>query len=778
MTGNLVRVSDEDFSRAVAEFEVKLPIEQSLLWNQFDLATATRKPWGRFLYYQGATLRAVISFSRYTVRHFPYLWAKHGPVWVGGAPTPSEETELAEALRRAVAKADKSIVFMRLHSVTAQATYPILQTITYDQTIQVDLTPSEDEILADMRQTGRRNIRKALKNEGLQIQEETGLTYPQFQELYKLLEVTGQRDGFGIYPARVYYQMLESLAPHCRIFVARNGETPVAWAIVTVYDGLGVYYYGASNREGHKLFAADLLHWRIMQTLKAEGVAAYDFMGIGSEIAPELKGVTQFKQKFAPGPTAVAPARDVPVKPLLYRGLRQALRMKRKLTSLRAGRGEEEAAAPDAPVQPWKHALATSPGGKPFRLLIVGADIGGMSIARTFNENYHARALVFTAAPFPFAVGVRGAEIYQTNSVHDDAKLRQKVNEVAALHDSPLLVLTCIDSYLHRLSAVREKLADNVKMAMPSHEMITKLANKANFMDYCRKYNVPHPDGVVVQVSHGAEIPDLSALDFPLIAKPGNVEHSEMSFPGKLKLYRVRSQQQAQQIVDFLADAKYRGNVVFQRYVVGDDAKKRVFTCYINEKGEMTLRAFGKVLLEEHTPELIGNSATILTRPGRDLCKQVTDMMQEVGWRGYANFDMKIDSRDGTLYFFEINPRLGRSNYYLNVGGINPLANVVADLIDANSLPIEEGMITRRGIYTVVPLLLTRRYLRPKDRREIWQAIRKLRVKNPLFSIRELHPAHVGLQVLLALKQFRYFHRYYPVRQAKRLNGRLEGPAD
>ena len=50
------------------------------------------------------------------------------------------------------------------------------------------------------------------------------------------------------------------------------------------------------------------------------------------------------------------------------------------------------------------------------------------------------------------------------------------------------------------------------------------------------------------------------------------------------------------------------------------------------------------------------------------------------GYRGYANFDVKVDPRDGLAKFFEVNPRIGRNNYSVTGAGANVARFVVAVL--------------------------------------------------------------------------------------------------
>lgn len=324
----LTAITEDAFDRLTAQ--VAVPIEQSARWEAFDTALDGREPWATLALRDDEQTWCVLRLSLYRGRGFGYLWAKHGPVWLL-EPSAEREAVLRRELVALVGKVRPRTPFVRLHARHRAAdTHELLQTLSYDQTVIVDLQPSEEEILAQMRQRGRRCVRKGLKDDSLSVTEETGLDRARFEELYELLVETGTRDGFGISDAQVYWTMLQTLgSSHARIFVTRREGRPLAWAIVTVHDRQGVYYYGASNAEGRKAWAADLLHWRIMQILKAEGVSSYDFMGTASDRAPSLAGVTEFKTKFAKEITHVDGAWDVPVQPLLYRGLVQALAVKR-----------------------------------------------------------------------------------------------------------------------------------------------------------------------------------------------------------------------------------------------------------------------------------------------------------------------------------------------------------------------------------------------------------------------------------------------------------------
>ena len=312
-----------------------LPIEQAPVWAGFDAVVDGREHWGRLVFDDDGAPAAVVSL---TLQQGPaglrYLWAKNGPVWLV-EPTARREAALRTALAGRLRRIDPRLVFVRLHAMhEAPDLEPVLQGITYDRTVIVDLDRSEEDIFAAMKQQGRRAIRKALKDESLSVAEETGLDEAAFAELYEVFVETGLREGFGPHPARRYLDMLATLGPeHARVFVVRREGRVLAWALVLVNDGAALYSVGASNSEARGAYAADLLHWHIIQTMHGDGVRAYDLAGAGSDRFPGLSGLTQFKTKFEKELTEVPPAWDLPVRPRAYRALVSGLAGKRWVTA-------------------------------------------------------------------------------------------------------------------------------------------------------------------------------------------------------------------------------------------------------------------------------------------------------------------------------------------------------------------------------------------------------------------------------------------------------------
>lgn len=349
----LVPLDEGEFARLTTD--VVVPVEQSLAWDDYDRAVPGRRPWKRFACYLDEEPVAVLALSEYIGRGFRYLWAKHGPVWLV-EPTAELERALRERLVSGARAVDPRLVFVRLHAAhPAEDLHELLQSVTYDHTVVVELAGrTDDELLAGMKKRGRRDLRKGLREQPIDCTEETGLSAEDFTELYDVLRETAERDGFGVHPMTVYTTMLDALGPqHARLFVGRHDGEIQAWVIVTVNDGAATAYYAASSARGRAYDAPTQLYWHIIRTLRDEGALTFDFMGVGSPLAPSLEALTTMKTKFNPEIAEVPPAWDTPVRPFAYAALVKALAAKRAalagarraVPAARRAAGREEGAA-------------------------------------------------------------------------------------------------------------------------------------------------------------------------------------------------------------------------------------------------------------------------------------------------------------------------------------------------------------------------------------------------------------------------------------------------
>ena len=115
----------------------------------------------------------------------------------------------------------------------------------------------------------------------------------------------------------------------------------------------------------------------------------------------------------------------------------------------------------------------------------------------------------------------------------------------------------------------------------------------------------------------------------------------------------------------------------------------------------------------------MGNHAAILTDYNRPLMEKLKKFLEDIGYRGFANFDIKLDSRDGEFKLFEINVRQGRSNYYLTASGCNPARLIVEDKLLGRSG--ECVFCEEKAYWSYLPLKLVLRYATVSEREQIFR---------------------------------------------------------
>jgi lipid II:glycine glycyltransferase (peptidoglycan interpeptide bridge formation enzyme) len=310
---------------------ITLPIEQTGVWSDFQADIDGRTPWGDYLIKRDSALIAVLSLIDFETHGYHYLRSMHGPAWAS-KPSESEESEVIDAIVATVRHTDAKVSFLRLDTWFTAGTEPVLSTVPYDATVVIDVTGGDDAIMGRMKRRGRRDVRKALRECPAEMADETDKALADFSEYYDVMVETGERDGFTPAPISDYSDMIGALgAAHCRVFAARIDGRVVAWSIVTVNGTHAVRYYAGMRNDVMRLHVTDKLLYSECCILGSQGITEYDLMGIGSDLAPSLKGLNEFKTKFTEEITPVAPARDIPVKKPFYMALRTLQSVRKSL---------------------------------------------------------------------------------------------------------------------------------------------------------------------------------------------------------------------------------------------------------------------------------------------------------------------------------------------------------------------------------------------------------------------------------------------------------------
>lgn len=190
----------------------------------------------------------------------------------------------------------------------------------------INLEKSEEEILKQMKQKGRYNIRLAQKK-WVKIEEEKDSE--KASEIFeKLVKETTQRDWFWWHKKEVYKKMIDSLWDKIKVLIAYFEWKEIAAWIFTLYEDQAVYYYWASSNKHRNLMAPYLIQWNAMQIAKEMWCKTYDFFWIAKDEKNKKDSwywVTQFKLKFWGRKKEYPKAFDIPMslwKYLIYRVLK------------------------------------------------------------------------------------------------------------------------------------------------------------------------------------------------------------------------------------------------------------------------------------------------------------------------------------------------------------------------------------------------------------------------------------------------------------------------
>lgn len=401
-----------------------------------------------------------------------------------------------------------------------------------------------------------------------------------------------------------------------------------------------------------------------------------------------------------------------------------------------------------------------------FIPVILGGDITTYSLARSFHEEYGIKSIAISTVK------------NWLNSYSDIIEniVEPKMNELDVfiqrltllgekyLGRKKLLLMACGDWYVRMIVENREVLEKYYTIPYINEELLNKLVLKDKFYDICRSTEVDYPETITYDVKN-QNIDNISVpFDFPVIAKPASsAEYHYAEFEGKKKVFKVKNIEELKDLLGRLEQSSYDYKFLIQDYIPGDDTYMHILTCYCDKNSDVKFMAFGQTILEDHGDAAIGNPVAIINKVDRDVMDKAVKFLKAVGYTGFANFDIKYDMRDGIFKYFEINTRLGRSNYYITGRGFNAVKWIVDDLIYEKEFDDEIVIADRESLYTVVPKSIVLAYAETEElKAEIKRLYKEGKVSNPIDYKADRNIIH------------RLYVKYFMYKQKKRFNNFLK----
>lgn len=187
-----------------------------------------------------------------------------------------------------------------------------------ENTLVLDITQSDDQLLAGMRKNTRYAVRRSLK-EGYTFR--VSASPNDIKQLVALQDATAKRAGFVPFPASVFEAEASHFVQADKSFLAAcESDQTLAVALVVLYGDKAYYHFSGSADSARQANANYFLQWHIIQEARRRGARTYDFWGIAPEgkTKHRFAGVTTFKKGFGGTPVNWLHAHDLVVSPLYW----------------------------------------------------------------------------------------------------------------------------------------------------------------------------------------------------------------------------------------------------------------------------------------------------------------------------------------------------------------------------------------------------------------------------------------------------------------------------
>ena len=393
-----------------------------------------------------------------------------------------------------------------------------------------------------------------------------------------------------------------------------------------------------------------------------------------------------------------------------------------------------------------------------FLPVILGSDENAYGIARAFHEKYD---IIPTALCKDILPAVRNSKILEIVRIDNFDEEKTCIENLAKIAEEKLkdyeklILIPCSDYYLEYVAKNKDIIEKYFCNKFISYDLLQKFKTKEKFYQICDEYNLTYPKTFVCEKKDRLDILNSLTFDFPMIVKPGNSNsydylHSE--FEGKKKVFFVNTKEEYINIINNINASDYNGNLIIQEFIPGDDTSERTLNCYSDNNGKVKLMCLGQPVIEEYSPLALGNYGAIMTDYNQDIFDKIKRFLEDIKYVGFSNFDMKLDPKSGEYKPYDLNPRQGRSSFFVTAAGYNLAGFLVdncvynknQDIIYANS----------DNLWLTVPKKIIFKYV---ENQEVLERAKRL-IKEKKYAYTLLYKKDMSVMRYLRIKK--YYNRH------------------
>lgn len=402
---------------------------------------------------------------------------------------------------------------------------------------------------------------------------------------------------------------------------------------------------------------------------------------------------------------------------------------------------------------------------KKFDVLILGCDFNTYYMARCYHELFHEKVNVIGkrdigVVSYSSIVNFKAVPNFETEDVFvktlNEYAKQQKQNTIILIGTSDELVRLIIEN--------KQKLDKKYVHNYPSLEILNQLLVKDTFYQTFENSELDIPKTYIYSCKEDKKLDEeaVEQLMYPLIVKPGNnIEYHNHEFEGMYKVFKVFSREELEDVIKKIKASGYTSNLVIQEFIPGDDCALFDSVFYCSKEKKVQLITFAQIGLQERNPGGIGNCTLLVN--GFDehgynekIVEPLKLFMEKIGYQGFAEFDLKYDSRDGKYKVLEINPRQARCSYYLAAGGHNLVQYLIDDLIDNKQKTCT--LMKEKVALSFVPKSVIKKYVTSSAlKNEVLSLIKQKKMVNPL---KYKADKSIKRRLYLIAKDFSYKKKY------------------
>ena len=322
-----------------------------------------------------------------------------------------------------------------------------------------------------------------------------------------------------------------------------------------------------------------------------------------------------------------------------------------------------------------------------FLPIVLGSDENAYGTSRLFFEEYGIKPLLcctrqLTPTYNSNLFNIRTIKDLDKEDVFPNAFL-DVLKECKKKYDK-LIVIPCSDYYSALVTKHYESFKDLIENKFISPEILNTLDTKDKFYSLCEKFGVDYPKTYIALPEDRLNAINNLPFNFPIVVKPENsnaYEYLHCEFEGKKKVFFFYDKKSYLTTMENLNRSGYMGKTIIQEFIKGDDSNMRVINSYSDSSGKVRLMCLGQPILEEYHPKTLGNYAAIISRGNDELYSIIKTFLENIGYVGFSNIDIKYDPDRKKYYMMEINPRPGRSSFFVRSAGLNLMKTLVDDTI-------------------------------------------------------------------------------------------------